>query len=106
MNLPVQGSADLFAHIVALAGGRAVVEDTEPARTDDGEKHVALAQRFLQLPVEPLPRQQIVDVHEDCAIAECLREITVQAGRGNLRILTPVAQEDLLRYAELPAIKA
>src|SRR5262249_7307497 len=84
----------LRADIVGLDPAELCLQQLKPARPDDSNEHVAPFQRGGELLVEPLPSQQIVDIHEDAGPTETGGERVAQSGGGIRHIVAAIADEN------------
>ena len=98
-HLAIKGSLDLESHEVILilkTTAALGVDRGRPLSADEGQKHVARADRLVDHIDEVHARLDRVDVHEDL-VAEMIGQRVIQPAGGVRRVLSSIADEDAKR---------
>ena len=101
-HVPLQRRCKLLTHVVVLAFAFALFQQFHPAWPDNGEKHLALAERLIEFHIEALARDQTIDVHEDVCRPEHLSETVADAARTRSPILTAITDENSVGHGVAP----
>jgi len=66
--------------------------------TDDSQKDFARRNFAVQMHHEVDPGRNVIDIHEDIILPECLSQSVVQPTSGAHRIFSAVIYENLIRH--------
>lgn len=99
-HIAAQRGLDLKAHeVVGVVEPplSSLIDDVQPAVTDEGQQHLAGADRILEDPDKVVARFDGVDVLENQPVAHMCAQPVIKPARRERRVVAPVADKDTSR---------